>query len=166
MSDAIGQRGSIKRAGEYLGEAVDGAIQIETRGGLLKTTARAGGLGLVGKLAVQGGMAARDAHRKRQQDAPSAEPMQIPRWAVLAVTSSTLHIVTASDTGRMKRDAASIAIPFLEIADVVIDEKRVITNFEVQIRSGQVLQAETKRLGVNRHNTEVLRLLQARVTNP
>jgi hypothetical protein len=169
MSDTVGQKGSIKRASEFLGEPVDGATQIESQGGVVKSmtgVSVAGvGLGPAGFLAgFLLGLGAQKAYDARQGKAASepGEPIPVPRHAVLAVSRTAVHVIPASDTGRMKKGSSTLSIPLAEVATVIIDERKVVTAFKILLTSGQFFTGETKRLGANKHNIEVLRLLEAR----
>lgn len=165
MSESVGQKGSVKRASELLGVPVAGATQIENAGGVTRSMfdLRKAGLGLAGRVVGLGAQKVVDA-RQSSGDAASSDPIPVPRHAVLAVTSDAVHIIPASDAGRMKKGTQPLTIPLSEIADVTLDERNVATGFVIGLRSGKSLSAETKRIGANRHNIEVLRLLQSSIT--
>ncbi len=52
MPSAVGQKGAVKRSAAFLGEAVHGATQMESQGGVTKsmTSMSGAGLGLAGRL--------------------------------------------------------------------------------------------------------------------
>lgn len=162
--DGVGPKGSVKRASGFLQVPVHGATQIESAGGVTKSMLdfRKAGLGPVAMLVGLGSQKAFDAARA-QGDAEPGQPIGVPRHAVLAVTSDSLHIIAASDAGRIKKGAPTITIPLAAISAVLIEERKVATGFRVELTQGQYVVAETKRIGANRHNIDVLRLLQSRL---
>ncbi len=162
MTGSVGPKGSVKRASEFLGEPVDGATQIESQGGVLKSMTDPRGLlfGLAGRLLRLPGQAYDPG--KALEETPPGEPLPVPRHAVLAVTPTALHVIPASDTGRMKKGASALSLPLADVVSVSIEEKKVVTDFTISLAGGQVVTAETKRVGANKHNIDVLRLLKSR----
>ena len=164
MESPVGQKGAVKRAVAFLGEPVDGATQVESAGGVTSTivtgAALGGGAGLA-RLLGRRLDKAQSAKDQRESEA-GTQLLAVPRHALLAVTATYVHFLPASDIGRIPKDAVPTSVPLSEVARVDVEERKITTSFRLTLTSGAVLAGETKRIGANRHNLEVLRLLQDR----
>ena len=137
------------RMAKHVGEPIEGAAPITAPGGAAMQIG--GGVGGLAGAAVAGVAGSRGA----------ASDIPVGRFAWLGVGPQQLVITKASLMGKPTGDPLA-RIPFADVTQMSLTEGKITMRVDLDLRDGRHVAFETKRLGPNKPNVEVLELLQSR----
>jgi hypothetical protein len=142
------------RLSKHLGTQVDGACGIAKPGSTMNGALTVGVGGAVGA-------AASVAVASRKGSAPDGD-IAVKRNSILAVEPDCFDLVGIDNLlGRPKGEPFA-RVPYADVAALTLTEGKITTRVDVALTDGRAFAFESKRLGQNKPNREVLELLRQR----
>jgi hypothetical protein len=142
------------RMSKHLGTQVDGACGIAKPGSTMTGALSAGVGGAVGAAAAA-------AASSRGGSAPAGD-VAVKGNSILALEPDCFDLVGIDLLlGRPKGEPYA-KIPYADVATLTLTDGKITTRVDVALTDGRAFAFESKRLGANKSNTEVLALLRDR----
>jgi hypothetical protein len=139
---------------KHLGTQVDGACGIAKPGSTMTGALTVGVGGAVGAAAAA-------AAGSRGGPAPAGD-IAVTRNSILALEPDCFDLVGIDALlGRPKGEPYA-KVPYADVAEVALSEGKITTRVDVALTDGRTFAFESKRLGANKPNREVLELLRQR----
>jgi hypothetical protein len=142
------------RMSKHLGTQVDAACGIAKPGSTMTGALSAGVGGAVGAAAAA-------AAGKRGGPAPAGE-VAVKGNSILALEPECFDLVGIDALMGKPKGPPYAQIPYAEVAELALNEGKITTRVDVALNDGRTFSFESKRLGANKPNTEVLALLRDR----
>jgi hypothetical protein len=97
---------------------------------------------------------------------PAGGPIAVTKNSILALEPDSFALVGIDLLlGRPKGEPYA-KVPYTDVAALALSEGKITTRVDVTLNDGQAFAFESKRLGANKPNTEVLALLRDRCGEP
>lgn len=115
---------------------------------------------LYGPLLSKGATALQD--RRAGAEPSEGAALPLPRTFLLAATRDALHVLATNGSMKVDAKAGSVSYDWTGMAGATYDERKLTLRLRIDLVDGRWLEADTKRIGANRKNIDVCKLIEVR----